>query len=217
MPAMPRRTLFLTDKFPYHVTSRSNNKEWFYIPINEVWHIFHEGLSKVVSDYQVHIFAFVLMSNHFHLILETPQSNLGHIMRDLLTFVSKKIQRSALRINHVFGGRYKWSLLDSSFATAYVFKYVLRNPVRAAMVQQVEDYPYSSVHPNSDLPMVSGMGPLWAMIPKSKELSLQWLNSPTASYLEQQITLGLKRPKFEFSKDNVQQKSIRELTAIYLP
>ena len=217
MTDMPRRPLFLTNKFPYHVTSRSNNKDWFYIPINEVWHIFNEGLEKIVSDYQVHIFAFVLMSNHFHLILETPQSNLGHIMRDLLTGVSKRIQRSALRINHVFGGRYKWSLLDSSYATAYVFKYVLRNPVRADIVRRVEDYPYSSANPGSTLPLVSGTGPLWAMIPKPKELSLQWLNSPTAFHLEQQITLGLKRPKFEFSKDNVQQKLIRELTAIYLP
>lgn len=214
---MPRRPLLLTNKFPYHVTSRSNNKEWFYIPISDAWHVFHEGLEKIVSDYQVHIYAFVLMSNHFHLILETPQSNLGHVMRDLLTFVSKKIQRSALRINHVFGGRYKWSLLDSAYATAYVLKYVLRNPVRADMVGRVEDYPYSSANQSSTLPLVSGIGPLWAMTPTARAVCLEWLNSPAAVSLERQISLGLKRSKFEFSKDNVQQKSVRELTAIYLP
>ncbi|NBX67894.1 MAG: hypothetical protein EBR01_02895 [Proteobacteria bacterium] len=213
---MPRRPLFLTDRYPYHVTSRSNNKEWFYIPLEETWSIFSKSISKITTDYHVRCFAFVLMSNHFHMILETPQSDLGDVMRHFMTAVSKNIQRSARRINHVFGGRYKWSLLDSPYATAYVLKYVLRNPVRAGLVERVQDHPYSSATPNCTLPIVSGIGPLWSMVPKSTEHLIDWLNSPVRANLERQIGLGLRRPKFEFSKDNNQQKLIRELTAIYL-
>ncbi|MFM8269499.1 MAG: transposase [Pseudomonadota bacterium] len=213
---MPRRPLFLTNNFPYHVTSRSNNKEWFYIPIHEVWEIFNEGLLKIVTAYEVHIFAFVLMSNHFHLILETPRENIGDVMRDLLTFVSKRIQKSAQRINHVFGTRYKWTLLDSPYANAYVLKYVLRNPVRAGMIKRIEDYSFSSAHLNSRLPIVSGVGPLWSLIPKERGEWLRWLNVNTDAVLEKQIHLGLRRFQFEFSKDNKQQKAIRELEANYL-
>ncbi len=216
-PHMPRRPLTLTNRFPYHVTSRSNNKEWFYIPTEEVWSIFSEALSKVVNDYQVHIFAFVLMSNHFHLILETPQSNLGDVMRNLLTAVSKGIQRPAQRINHVFGGRYKWSLLDTVYSTAYVLKYVLRNPVRAGISETVESYPFSSLNLNSTMPIVSGIGPMWSTVPKARIEILNWLNLPAQPALEGQIGLGLRRSKFEFSKDNNHQKLIRALAHSYLP
>ncbi|MBM4316624.1 MAG: hypothetical protein FJ116_04000 [Deltaproteobacteria bacterium] len=213
---MPRRPLILTNKFPYHVTSRSNNKEWFYIPTEEVWNIFSSCLLKVAQDYRVHHFAFVLMSNHFHLILETPCENLGDVMRDLLTNISKNIQKPANRINHVFGGRYKWSLLDSPYATAYVLKYVLRNPIRAGVVERAENYPFSSLALDTELPMVSGFNSLWSMVPKDRNDLLAWINKPTAVPLEKQISFGLRKAKFQFSTDNNKQKAIRTLESTYL-
>ena len=117
-PNMPRRPLIETEQFPYHVTSRSNNKEWFYLPLKECWEIFCNQLVETSSKYNVNIYAFTLMSNHFHLILSTPQANLGEVMRHFLTGVSKAIQFKAKRINHIFGSRYKWSLLQNENANS---------------------------------------------------------------------------------------------------
>jgi putative transposase len=213
---MPRRRLVQLGHIPYHVTSRSNNKEWFYIPTEECWEIFCTQLIETSLLYQVHILAFTLMSNHFHLMLLTPLSNLGEVMRHFLTGVSKAIQFRAKRINHVFGSRYRWSLLPDPIAVAYVYKYIMRNPVRAEMCKRVEEYPYNSLRRTSPhVPQVDGIGNLWRCIPSNYSERTNWLNQPTPRELEVIINQSLRREVFEFSKDNSKQKAIRELQASY--
>ncbi len=97
-------------------------------------------------------------------------------MRHFLTGVSKEIQRQASRTNHVFGARYKWSILRDARATAYVFKYVLRNPVRAGIVSDVRDYPYSSLPLDAArrLPLVESLAPLWSQVPKPDAKRMLW-------------------------------------------
>src|SRR5207237_1433286 len=128
----------------YHITNRANNKEWFYIPIKETWKIFCEILSRASRMYGAEIHTFVLMSNHYHLLVTTPLGNLDLFMRYFQTEACRAIQERAARKNHVFGGRYKWTILGGSAAVAYAYKYILRNPVRARIAENVESYPYSS-------------------------------------------------------------------------
>jgi putative transposase len=52
---MPRKKLIYTDQFPYHVTARSNNKEWFYLPISEVWNIFTSKLCEASLKFKFQI------------------------------------------------------------------------------------------------------------------------------------------------------------------
>jgi putative transposase len=214
---MPRRPLILSDQFPYHVTSRSNNKEWFLLPLEEAWPIFARFLREVNEKYLAHIYAFVLMSNHFHLILSTPQNNLGDVMRDFLTGVSKQIQQRTGRINHVFGARYKWTLLDSAYSVGYVTKYVFRNPVRAGICRDCGDYEYSSLNLKNSrlLPLVSGVGALWQSVPHERSRLLTWLNEESPKEAEKQIALGLRRARFQFSKDNTNQAAVRLLEESY--
>lgn len=212
---MPRRPLTCTNQFPYHVTSRSNNREWFYLPIEKVWQISCAAVFSVSEKYRVNTYSFVLLSNHFHWMLETPMNNLGDVMRDFLTQVSKDIQRHSGRINHIFGARYKWSILDSPYSVAYVQKYILRNPVRAGLSDLVESYRFSSLTNGDALPMASGVGSLWTAVPKRKSDLLAWLNAPTAKDLETQIAKALRKEFFKFSTDNVNQKAIRALRGSY--
>jgi len=159
------------------------------------------------------------MSNHFHLILETPHANLGDVMRTLLTGISKEIQRQSGRINHVFGDRYRWSILRTASSAAYVYKYVLRNPVRAGIVNNLENYRFTSWPFESAkcLPIADGVGPLWNQVPKPLSRRLAWLNQPTEKELEIEITQALKRTYFNFSKDNAKQRAIRDLMDKYEP
>ena len=215
---MPRRRLIITKDFPYHVTARSNNKEWFYIPGPDAAKIFCEKLRNTSDKYGVLIHAFVLMNNHFHLILTSPHESLGEVMRHLMTEVSKHIQFVSKRINHVFGSRYKWSILDSAYGVAYVYKYVLRNPVRAGLCKSVSDYPFSSIGQSTAIwnpPLVEGIGALWRFVPRDHKSRIDWLNQPAVTEDEAIIRKGLKNQCFVFSKGNDARKQIQSLETSY--
>lgn len=215
---MPRRPLFVTHQFPYHVTARSNNKEWFYLPLPICWRIFCSVLSANSAKYGTFVHAFVLMSNHFHLILTTPKVDLGETMRHILTEVSKKIQRKAKRINHVFGARYKWSVLDNPYSVGYVQKYVLRNPVRAGICSYVQQYPFSSItknFPRAYPPLMESIESIWKYVPRNLEARLKWLNTPAPKELEVLISRGLKKQNFSFSKGNDSRIQISKLASLY--
>lgn len=214
---MPRRNLVRSTETIYHVTNRSNNKDWFYIPIPEVWKIATETLALCSERYGVVFYAFALMSNHFHLMLSTPNNNLDAMMRFFQTEVARAIQHRSGRINHIFGGRYKWSCLWNSAAVAYVYKYILRNPVRAGLTDNVESYPYSSLFPHSIRtgPWTSGITSLWQFVPKESHPKLAWLNQPTPKEIENLVSKGLRRYEFKFSQGNSYTKRLRILEKTY--
>ncbi len=217
---MPRKPLLITDSHPYHVTNRSNNKEWFYIPIEESWEVFTDVLSRCCEMYQAEIHTFVLMSNHYHLILSTPKRNLSKIIRYFQTEVCREIQRRSGRINHVFGGRYKWSALTSASAIAYGYKYVLRNPVVAGVCGKVEDYPFSTLwnknkYSFGHIPLVEGITLHWKLLPKSESERLNWLNRPTPKECEQILSKALRRFEFGFSKGNDVRQELNRLSYYY--
>ena len=203
---MPRQPLIRTDCFSYHVTNRSNNREWFYLPIDEVWRVFLATLRGASERYQTEIHIFVLMSNHYHLILSTPQRNLGEFMRYFQTEATREIQRRADRINHVFGTRYKWSVLENPMAFSYAYKYVLRNPVRAGICDGVDGYPYGSwallEKSHWCLPHTERRDLLWSWIPKPFDERLAWLNRRTPKEAEAMVQQALRRFRFEFSRGN---------------
>ena len=187
----------------YHVCGRSNNRDWFLLPLTQVWKIFCDVIEKTINLYGVNVHAFVLMANHFHAVLSTPREPLDVSMRYFMTESSRSIARSCNRINHVYGGRYKWSLLTDAYSYAYVLKYVLRNPVRAGIVENVDDYEWSSWSRNSplvDIALVERIDALANLVPKTPEKRSDWLNIPTPKEQEELIRLGLRKYKFEFSK-----------------
>ncbi len=203
---MARPRLIYSDRFAYHVTNRSNNRDWFYLPISEVWEIFQRYLLEAQIRYGVELHAFVLMSNHYHLILSTPQKNLDAFMRYLQTEVAREVQRRTGRTNHIFGTRYKWSLLEGAVALAYAIKYVLRNPVRAGICTRVEEYPYSSFYElmrfHCGIPITEGLSPHWRLIPRPLNDRLEWLNRATKKEQEALIGKAIRRTSFQFSKGN---------------
>jgi len=214
---MPRPRLFRSDKIAYHVTARSNNKDWFYLDTGPVWEICVETIHKCFNHYFFEVYAFVLMSNHFHLIIGTPNRNLDQIMRYFTTETSKAIAKATRRINHVFGGRYKWTTLPSAHAAAYVYKYVHRNPVRAGIATRVENYRYNALFCKSEMkiPLCEGIGDYWSRVPKDLGERLDWLNRPTTKEMEELITKALRRYEFQFSKRTEDQKGLRDLSSSY--
>lgn len=172
---MPRKPLIYTDEHPYHIMARANNKEWFYLPIDQCWMIFSKNLKLINEKFGFKIYLFVLMSNHYHLIGScSPKYNLGKVMAWFQKSISRDINNRTGRINHVFGGPYKACLIRHPQHFAVIFKYVARNPVKAEVTALVELYKYST--------LISSMIPIekrdsWFVdIPSDPSLFKEWLN-----------------------------------------
>jgi putative transposase len=142
---MPRKPLIRSSNLPYHVTSRAHNKEWFQLPLPDMWQLSQECLKEAVEIHPVEIISFVLMGNHYHMLLLTPEGNLDSFMYEFNKRLARKVQASTGQINRVFGNRYKWCLIQSQQYFINCYKYIYQNPVRAKIVECCEDYPYSTL------------------------------------------------------------------------
>lgn len=88
--------------------------------------------------------AYVLMTNHYHLIAETPRKNLSRIMHSINSSYTTYVNIKRKRSGHLFQGRYKAILVDKDNCLLELSRYLHLNPVRAKMTRKPEDYPYSS-------------------------------------------------------------------------
>ncbi|MFT6069350.1 MAG: putative transposase [Bacteriovoracaceae bacterium] len=173
LKGMPRKLTYRTDQFPYHITSRSNHRTWFKIDLKEVWEISLESIRLAHEKHSVSIHAFVLMSNHYHLVLDTPLKNVDQFMYEFNKNFSLQIRIKSKKINRMFGGRYKWSLITSDTHYANVLKYVYLNPNKALIVNDATKYEFSTLYLQSkNLPFVTKLNPY---INPTSESFLNWL------------------------------------------
>src|SRR3989344_5455273 len=121
---MAHKYLLRNAIFPYHVYARSNNRESFYISSEDFWETLIKYSIIISEDFGIFFHALVLMPNHFHLLLSTPRENLDLAMGYFQREVSRSTNRSLGRINHLFGGRYKWSLIDNCHYYENAFRYL---------------------------------------------------------------------------------------------
>src|SRR6266545_1296161 len=113
----------------YHVTCRGNDRRLIYRddPDRE---LFLEKLRGSLEIYQVVLHAYVLMGNHFHLIVETPRANLSEFMRHFNISYTAAFNRCHCCMGHLYQGRYKAILVDKDSYLAELSRYVHLNPVR---------------------------------------------------------------------------------------
>ena len=97
------------------------------------------------EKYRVKIQAFVLMSNHYHLMLWTPNADIDKFMFEFNRMLSFYVRRRTKDINRIFGDRYHWTLIDNQDYYNNVIRYIYQNPLRAKLVERCEDYPFSTL------------------------------------------------------------------------
>lgn len=128
----------------YHVTSRGNARQKIYSG-REDYEIFLQVLSDVVDRYGWIVHAYCLMTNHYHLLVETPQANLSAGMRQLNGVFTQKINLRYQRPGHLFQGRYKAFFVEKDSYLLELSRYIVLNPVRAGMVSSPDKWPWSSL------------------------------------------------------------------------
>jgi REP element-mobilizing transposase RayT len=127
----------------WHVTSRGNAKADI-VHDDHDRHCFLELLGKTVGRFKWVLYAYALMTNHFHLALETTEPTLSPGMQWLSGAYARAFNKRHDRVGHLFQGRFKAFLIDKEMYFLEVLRYVVLNPVRAGMVASVADYPWTS-------------------------------------------------------------------------
>lgn len=134
----------------YHLTSRGDRKETIFEDDADRQRFL--GILKNVIDqtgWKCH--AYCLMDNHYHLVIETPQANLAKGMRQLNGIYTQAYNRRHDRTGHVFQGRYKSIIVDADSYFVELCRYVVLNPVRAGMVNDAGEWPWSSYRTSAGL------------------------------------------------------------------
>jgi len=136
----------------YHVMNRGNHREDIFLTDKDR-KVFLAGLADSCETYHIKLIAFVLMTNHFHLLVQTPQANLSEFMRHFLVTYTVRFNRRNGRTGHVFQGRFKSLLVDEDEYLLPLSRYMHLNPIRTRQfkdadfptkVEYLKKYPWST-------------------------------------------------------------------------
>ncbi len=105
---------------------------------------FLEYLDKAVERYRLRVHTYCLMTNHYHLLIETQQANLSQAIKWINVSYAAYFNRKRRRSGHLFQGRYKAILVDADEYLMHLSRYIHLNPIRARMVEDLKDHPWSS-------------------------------------------------------------------------
>ena len=127
----------------YHILSRGNGQQYIFLE-DEDRYCFFDILSEMSERFAIDIFAYVLMDNHYHILLRTQKPNLSKSMQWLGTTYTRRFNLNHLQNGHLFQGRYKSIIIENDAYLLRLSYYIHRNPLRAGIVQRLADYPWSS-------------------------------------------------------------------------
>lgn len=137
----------------YHITSRGNEKrEIFKDDADRVRLL--DILELSLSNYQVLLYCYILMQNHYHLLVETPHGNISEFMRHFNITYTSYFNRRHNRVGHLYQGRFKSLLVDKESHLGILSRYIHLNPARTEHVvfrpakhkeKYLKEYPWSSL------------------------------------------------------------------------
>ena len=118
----------------YHITSRGNERRNIFVN-NSDREFFIQTLKESLNIYNVILYSYVLMSNHFHFLLETPLANLSEFMRQFNITYTSYYNRKYNRVGHLYQGRYKSILIQKENYLNILSRYIHLNPVRVGKMK----------------------------------------------------------------------------------
>ncbi len=129
----------------YHIVNRGVDQKVIF-PNVEDYEKFEELMCYYAKSYGITIHNYCLMNNHYHLLIEITRENLSTFMRQLNMNYAIYFNKKYKRTGHLWQGRFKsWYVTDESYLYALIL-YIEQNPLKANIVKELEEYPYSSYH-----------------------------------------------------------------------
>ena len=138
---MGRRIRVETEDAVYFVTNRCFHQQFFFRPSPKVNAIIRGVLAWAANRHGVKIYAFVFMSNHFHLLLSAPRLNLGLFMCEFQARLATELNELHGREGFFYQGRYRCEHVLDDEAMIDKLRYTLNNPVKAQLVRHPERWP----------------------------------------------------------------------------
>jgi putative transposase len=167
--AMPRIARGHVVGYAYHVLNRGNGGATVFHKDGD-FTAFLDLLFAAKRKFSMKVFAVCLMSNHFHLVVQpATEATLSPFMQWWMTSHVRRYHRHYRSHGHVWQGRFKSFLIQQDSHLLMVTRYVLRNPVRAGLVEHAIDWPWSSLRiPELSDPLPLEPPPDW----------LHWIDQP---------------------------------------
>ncbi len=146
---MPRKPRIVLPGHPVHIIQRGNNRSaTFYSDQDN--HFYLDALKQVSEEHECAIHAYVLMTNHVHiLVTPTLATGISYMMQSIGRRYVRYINKTYKRTGTLWEGRFKHSLIQDDFYYLICSRYIELNPVRAGMVACPEDYEWSSYRRNA--------------------------------------------------------------------
>lgn len=127
----------------YHVTSRGDRREAIFVDDTDRRALL-DVLGVGLERFDACVLAWCFMGNHYHFVLQTRLPNLSLLMRHVNGVYTQRFNQRHHKVGHLFQGRFKAVLVDRDSYLLEVCRYVELNPLRARMVDEVSDWPWSS-------------------------------------------------------------------------
>ncbi len=146
---MSRKPRFFLPDIPVHAIQRGNNRQAIFFDDAD-YKMYLKWLKVAAEKYSCQIHAYVLMTNHVHLLI-TPETKEGlsrlfqYVGRYYVSYINKTYGRTGT----LWEGRYKANIIEQESYLLNCYRYIELNPVRAGMVKRPENYPWSSYNSNA--------------------------------------------------------------------
>lgn len=209
----------------YHVTSRGDGQEDIFLDDGDRTR-FLEVLSEVCHRFNWAVHAYCLMGNHYHLVVETRDGTLAKGMRQLNGVYTQRFNRAHGRVGHVLQGRYKAILVQKDAYLLELARYVVLNPVRARLVRNAKEWPWSSYRATvGQVSVPPGLATDWLLsafsrkrsdaIEKYKAFVAEGKNQPSPwESLRNQIFLGDEQFVEEMQKLLDEDRDLSEVPSV---
>ena len=189
---MPRKPRIEFSGAFYHVIVRGNQKQRVFRDAAD-FQKYLLTLTVYKNRTGSHIYAYVLMNNHVHLLIETRDIPLSKVMQGLNQTYTMYFNRKYRTVGHLFQGRYKAILCDRDVYLLGLLQYIHRNPLRAKIVDRLDAYPWSSHH---------------AYTGKNNPLSLVDIDQVLRMFSENKTRARMKYREFMAEKDGFERKDV---------
>lgn len=140
---MARKAVVIYEGAIYHIYQRGNNKD-FIFEDDSIKSFILKYLKEYNKKFDYELLGYVIMDNHYHFLIKTNKESISTIMFSINNLLGKYVNEKLKRTGHAFDSRYKCKLVETEAYLVWLLRYIHRNPVKAKICSDINDYRWSS-------------------------------------------------------------------------